>query len=1238
MGGLLMNQNYNNNEYEIMDNGVQCCTPRYPLAQAPGSELQSMNYQDVTETSIGREYQAVQQVNVGEAVSAALGILTTILKAANPILGTAAGVISSIFGFLWKRFGTDPQSQWKQFMEAVEYLVSQKITDAVRSKAVSELEGVQRAVELYQEAANAWNMNPDDAAAKERIRRQYTSTNTVIEFAMPSFRVGGFEVPLLTVYAQAANLHLLLLRDAVKFGAGWGFSPTEVEDNYTRLQARTAEYTNHCTNTYDKGLKQAYDLAPNPTDYNKYPYLNPYSKDPIYGKYYTAPVDWNLFNDFRRDMTLMVLDIVAVWPTYNPRLYNNPNGVQIQLSREVYSTVYGRAWSNNSTVDAIESTLVRPPHLVTELTKLTFDERNLYEAETVPVAFRRVANTLHNVGSSTTWEQSFSATSVGSLKAVHNVAATDIGNLALSLGAVPLGFSFYNKNDQHLTTVGYSGGWWNGIPKDEGSNQNSHHLSYVAALETQSTAGWWPYTYPVPLLGEWGFGWLHNSLTPTNEILSDKITQIPAVKAFNIQGNGKVTKGPGSTGGDLIALPAPSGQINIYLKETSTKNYRVRLRYAATTDGQLRVALVRNGGAVRWFENIKYVTTGASENSLAYNQFKYVDIFTSDFSNINSLVFINQSGGTILIDQIEFIPIEGSLEVFEAEQDLENARKAVNALFTGAAKDVLKLNVTDYAVDQAANLVECVSDEMHPKEKMILLDQVKFAKRLSQTRNLLNYGDFESDDWSGANGWKTSNHVHVAADNPIFKGRYLHMPGATSSQLSSNVYPTYAYQKVDESKLKSYTRYLVRGFIGNSKDLELLVERYGKDVYVEMDVPNDIQYALPMNECGGFDRCGHVSYQAASHHTCTCKNTAQMDTDCQCKDKVNRTAPGVYTNTVPGSAMYTNGYHSHKSCGCKDSHVFSYHIDTGCVDQEENLGLWFALKIASENGVAKIDNLEIIEAQPLTGEALARVKKREHKWKQEMAQKRLHTEKAVQAARDAIQRLFTSPKLNRLKFETLLQQILNADALVQKISYVYHSFLIGAMPTVPGMNNEIYQKLSAAIAQARALYEQRNLVRNGTFSSGTGSWHVSDGVEVQPLQNTFVLVLSEWSDEASQDRRIDPERGYVLRVTARKEGAGKGTVTISDCADYTEKLTFTSCDYNTVGSQTMTSGTLSGFVTKTLEIFPDTDRIRIDIGETEGTFKIESVELICMEQMEDHMYDMAGNVEASIPPLVPPMN
>ncbi|MED3090505.1 delta endotoxin C-terminal domain-containing protein, partial [Bacillus toyonensis] len=226
------------------------------------------------------------------------------------------------------------------------------------------------------------------------------------------------------------------------------------------------------------------------------------------------------------------------------------------------------------------------------------------------------------------------------------------------------------------------------------------------------------------------------------------------------------------------------------------KSYRIRIRYASS--GNCQLVMRQWGGGDYYTREARHNVTTTYSGPVTYNAFRYLDIFNLTTTDSKfDLTLDVESGGALLIDKIEFIPIEGSLEAFEADQDLEKARKAVNALFTSDAKNALKLNVTDYAIDQAANLVECLSDEFCDQEKMILLDQVKFAKRLSQARNLLNYGDFESPDWSGENGWKTSPHVHVASDNPIFKGRYLHMPGANQPQMSDTVYPTYLYQKVD---------------------------------------------------------------------------------------------------------------------------------------------------------------------------------------------------------------------------------------------------------------------------------------------------------------------------------------------------------------------------------------------------------------------------------------------------------
>ncbi|PGA70129.1 insecticidal delta-endotoxin Cry8Ea1 family protein [Bacillus toyonensis] len=1273
--------NYNNNEYEILDNGNIGYQPRYPLVNSPGAEFQQMNYTDwMNRCNYGESGEVFSSARDGVIIATGIGwAILGFIPVIGPGLSAAAGVLNVILPYLWPEDAGAPgtevaQISWNRILRTVEGLIDTALSSVIKTVATTELRDLQEDIISYNLALCNLKTDPNNETYKTTVRREFDNAadqarKTILAMSpitpdQPA-ETKKNAILLLADYAQAANLHLLLLRDVIQYGESWGFSPLEVQQYYDNpsdrsgMKQRLEEYTNYCVNWYNVALS---DIRAS-------------------GVYFDNK--WRQFNAFRRDMTIMVLDIVSLWPTFDPRLY--PVSTKSQLTRTVYTDPIGIGSSSGidfTTVpfDLVESSIVAAPKLFSWLRKQEFSFKDW--ADLYPIAGYKM--TFQNTLSAALWEGSFIGTR--DLSYVVEKQTLTIPDPQLNDDIWQIGtnshrawgtvhgwyFPFTQSPDQYIGSPDLDRKILSGLPC-KGNNPSicapcqsenscnggplnttnpcndkqmySHRFSYMGAGARELAA-------PYNSLTFFGYGWTHISADPNNLIDAEKITQIPAVKASSISGDARVVRGPGSTGGDLVKFSAPSNTFtNIGLWTTipaGIRAYRVRIRYASNADIPLDVLISRTG-----YGTFIAPATTTDLNNLAYNKFGYLDtlVFMSDEPNEQYEQDINFSlnqvadSGTLILDKIEFIPMEESLEEYEANQALEKARKAVNALLISDAKDALKLNITDYAVDQAANLAECVSEDFHAQEKMILLDQVKFAKRLSHARNLLNYGDFESSDWSGENGWRTSHHVSVRSDNPIFKGRYLHIPGATSSQFSSHVYPTYIYQKVDESKLKSYTRYLVRGFIGNSKDLELLVERYGKDVHVEMDVPNDIQYTLPMNECGGFDRCKPASDQARLSHTCTCNDTAVTHTDCQCKDKGNRTSTNMYTNVPTGSAVYRNGSHDHKSCGCKnndmyqnrthphkscgckDPHVFTYHIDTGCVDQEENLGLWFALKIASENGVANIDNLEIIEAQPLTGEALARVKKREQKWKKEVAKKRLETERAVQAAQGAIQPLFTNAQYNRLQFETLFPQIVRAEKLVQQIPYVYHPFLSEALLAVPGMNFDIVQQLSALVDRARGLYDLRNLVQNGTFSSGTGNWHVTDGITTHPEGNTSVLVLSEWNHEASQQLRIDPDRGYVLRVTARKEGAGKGTVTMSDCADYTETLTFTSCDYNTIGTQTMPGGTLSGFVTKTLEIFPDTDHIRIDIGETEGMFKVESVELICMEQMEDHLYDMADNLE-----------
>ncbi|MEB9570768.1 pesticidial crystal protein, partial [Bacillus cereus] len=389
-------------------------------------------------------------------------------------------------------------------------------------------------------------------------------------------------------------------------------------------------------------------------------------------------------------------------------------------------------------------------------------------------------------------------------------------------------------------------------------------------------------------------------------------------------------------------------------------------------------------------------------------------------------------------------------------------------MFTSDTKNTLKIETTDYAIDQAAISIECMSDENSSKEKMILWDEVKQAKQLSHSRNLLQNGDFEDI----FNGWITSNNMSIQNDHSTFKGQYLNMYGARD--IDGNLFPTYIYQKIDESKLKPYTRYLVRGFVGSSKELKLMVIRYGKEIDTIMSVPNDIPHVSSMPACNELYNNEQSLHQSRN--------------------------VGYYT---PMPEYISNTYQcmpDQKQLICHDSHQFKFHIDTGGVDYNTNLGMLILFKISNPDGYATLGNLEVIEEGPLTGEALSYVKRKEKKWNQHMEKKRLETQQAYDPAKQAVDALFTNAQGEALHYHTTLDHIKNADRLVQSIPYVYHDWL----SDVPGINYDLYIGLHARIMKAYNLYDARNVITNGDFTQGLTGWHATGKAALQQMDGASV--------------------------------------------------------------------------------------------------------------------------------------
>lgn len=416
---------------------------------------------------------------------------------------------------------------------------------------------------------------------------------------------------------------------------------------------------------------------------------------------------------------------------------------------------------------------------------------------------------------------------------------------------------------------------------------------------------------------------------------------------------------------------------------------------------------------------------------------------------------------------------------FSSAADLEQITQQVYALFTSSSHTELASTISNYQINQVVMKVSALSDEVFGKEKALLRKLVNKAKQFLKARNLLVGGDFET-----LNGWLLGTQATIVDDSSLFNGNHLFL------QPTNGIDSSYAYQKVDESKLKPYTRYKVSGFIGQSKQVELVVSRYGKEIDTILNVPYGA--ALPIT--------------SGPNPTC-CAPEA-----CQCP-------------TCDGSQP--------------DSHFFSYSIDVGKLYPDLNPGIEFGLRLAHPSGNAKVSNLEIVEERLLTEKEIKKLQRKEQKWKKAWDKERAEISAILQPVINQINAFYknedwSSDILPHITYQDLYNVVLPA------LPKLRHWF----MKDREGEHYGSIQQFKQAIERAFTQLEERNLIHNGSFTNELQDWLVDGDVQITTLENkNLALQLSDWDASVSQSIDIsdfDEDKEYTLRVRAN----GKGTITI----------------------------------------------------------------------------------------------
>lgn len=197
---------------------------------------------------------------------------------------------------------------WNEIEERVEALVQRDLNTLVFTERKADLNGLMNLLAEY-------HTDPTDAA--------WHSAEAEFVAKLPSFQLSDYEVLLLPLWAQAANLHLGVLRDGVLFGPGWGWKDSVTAARLTSLQDNIKKYANWAERIFGLGMAGA--LGRGKVDYKN---CQPFRAG----------------NQYRSQMIPAVLDLAALWPYFDPTVHKPPaSAADLYLSREIFTDPVGTA-------------------------------------------------------------------------------------------------------------------------------------------------------------------------------------------------------------------------------------------------------------------------------------------------------------------------------------------------------------------------------------------------------------------------------------------------------------------------------------------------------------------------------------------------------------------------------------------------------------------------------------------------------------------------------------------------------------------------------------------------------------------------------------------------------------------------------------------------------------------------------------------------------------------------------
>ncbi|MGE9856355.1 insecticidal delta-endotoxin Cry8Ea1 family protein, partial [Bacillus sp. AF62] len=918
--------------------------------------------------------------------------------------------------FIWpKLFGgssNNPPDIFEQLKPQIQALVDEAIYKQNEQLLADTASGFQGVINLYYEKVEDYKKDPTDTNNLTSLRGQVDIVRNFFVHDAPHFMNSGMvAMPYLV---NMTNLQLMVLRDAIQAGTRWGYSDNTIATLLTAFRNITRDYSKWVYDTFTKELNDKYSNYANMNDWNKrndfitiatltgldfvalWPTLDP--------KMYPTESDI----DFTRTLTSKI-----TWSGVPSKAWatNLPSFDNVRYKGRL-SKIELANFTDNNAMTAFFNGIRETIHTVNgditysdyRMSNLNWNNINIDSNN--PIVKTSLTNVIYNKVQNADFTVTLSDGTSKSMGAYAPIGASSprYGE-ELSAPAnhkVDLVFSTFNSADPFYSYVNVytpmklvpeniigDDVQINGFPFEKTSYGGTVVKEWLNGANAMKLSPGQSIGIPITNVTKQNYQvrcrYASNSDNPVffnvdtggaNPIFQQINFESTVDSNMGVKGeNGVYVVKSTPTVDNPITVEIPAKTINVHLtNQGSSDIFLDRIEFVPILDspsgngGNNHIDLKDVSADVWpkevWKSDVLYdsmdLTGSVWGNAIFiqyYNDQKQIgqslEYATEPFqikqtiSPFNRILLqTNANYGGSLTLKGTFTNSTKNIFSFKLPSDLQNITTQVNALFASGTQDALAKDVSDYDIEEVVLKVDALSDEVFGKEKKTLRKLVNQAKRLSKARNLLVGGNFDNLD-----AWYRGRNVVNVSNHELLKSDHVLLPPPT-------LYPSYIFQKVEESNLKENTRYTVSGFIAHAEDLEIVVSRYGQEVKKVVQVPYG--EAFPLTSSGAI--------------CCPPRSTS---------------------NGKPA-----------------DPHFFSYSIDVGTLDVEANPGIEFGLRIVERTGMARVSNLEIREDRPLTTNELRNVQRAARNWRTAYDQERAEVTALIQPVLNQINALYENEDWN----------------------------------------------------------------------------------------------------------------------------------------------------------------------------------------------------------------------------------